>query len=76
MPARGKHSSLLRKFELTAIKSFITFATGAVFATLHFLRDFGMGPISRELHYTRLERLASDIHSSLLHKDPNGQILS
>jgi hypothetical protein len=40
--------------------------TWAVFTTLHFLQNLQMGPISKALHYTRLERLTRDEHSSLL----------
>ncbi len=41
-------------------------APRAAFTTLHFLCNLRMGPIARVLHYTRVERLAMDKHSSLL----------
>ena len=39
---------------------------GTLFTKLHFLRKLRISPISYVLLYTRLERLATDKHSSLL----------
>ncbi len=46
--------------------SFSPCSPGAVFTTLHFLRNLRMGP--RVFHQTGLEKLVGDKHSSLLNQ--------
>jgi len=43
---KGKQLTHSEHFEIIAVNSFITLAPGAVFATLHFLHNLWMMPIS------------------------------
>jgi hypothetical protein len=49
-------------------KSFIRSTQGTVFTILYFLCNLLMGPKAGVLHYTRLKKLGSDKHSTILGK--------
>jgi hypothetical protein len=62
--AKDKHSSLLEPF--VSYKENENMDPGVILTTLHFLYNLQIGPKARVLHYTKLEILARDKHSSLL----------
>ncbi len=82
MDTRDKRSSLLCTFEITNVKRFTTlgpkactikqFTAGAYPSEAPFrCSTLGQAPGLTDKHYTRLERLAKDKHSSLLRKSVN-----
>ncbi len=58
-----EHSSLFSVTSVTMKNLFIILKSGAVFITLYFLRNLLMGHIH---HYTRMESISRDKHSSVL----------
>ncbi len=64
--ARGNHSNLLDPFVSCENNSVVNMTSGTISTTLLFFATYEWAQKVRVLHYTVLERLARDNHSSLL----------